>query len=88
LKGERIVGELGGQLENRTALKIWRLASLCLMRCLWRERNARSFEDLGNGLLKLKKLMSQFLYTWRVAWNSLPVFNFSKFLEFCSFSIL
>jgi hypothetical protein len=34
-----------GQLSNRCALYIWRLVPLCVMLCLWRERNARSFED-------------------------------------------
>jgi hypothetical protein len=42
------VGELlvswRGQLRYRTALEIWRLAYLCLMWCIWRERNTRSFE--------------------------------------------
>jgi hypothetical protein len=71
------------------ALKIWRLVPLCLTRCLWRERNARNFEDRENGLLELKKMMLQSLYTWRVAHNSLFVVNFSEFLEFCySLSIL
>jgi hypothetical protein len=34
---------LGGwreQLENRIALRIWRITLLCLMWCIWRERNA------------------------------------------------
>jgi hypothetical protein len=74
-----------GQLGNRTALKMWRLAPLCLMWCIWRERNARSFEDRETVMLELKKMMLQSLYTWRVAWNSLLVSNFSEFLEFCFF---
>ena len=75
-KGERIVGELEGTIGKHIALKIWRLVPLCLMRCLWRERNARSFEDRENGLLELKKMMLQsLLYTWRVAHNSLFVFQ-------------
>jgi hypothetical protein len=35
-------------------------------------------------MLELKKMMVQSLYTWRVAWSSLPISNFSEFLEFCS----
>jgi hypothetical protein len=32
-----------------------------------------SFEDRENGLLEMKKGMSQSLYTWRMGWNNLPV---------------
>jgi hypothetical protein len=67
---------------------MWRLALLCLVWCLWIERNARSFEDRETVLLELKKMMLLSLYTWRVAWNSLLLSNFSEFLEFCSFLIL
>jgi hypothetical protein len=38
-------------------------------------------------MLELKKMMFQSLQTWRIAWNSLLVSNFSEFLKFCSFSI-
>ena len=75
------------KLGNRNALNRWRLAPLCLMWCLWREWNAKGFEDCDNGLLEIKKMMLQSLYIWRVAWNSLPVFNFFEFLELCSFSL-
>ena len=50
------------------------------MSCLWQERNAQSFDERENGLLDLKKLVLQTLYTWRVAWHT-----FSKFLALCSF---
>jgi hypothetical protein len=68
-----------GQLGNRNALKIWRLAHLCIMWCLRREWNVRSFEDREKKLLEMKKKMLQSVYAWRVALNSLPFSNFSKF---------
>jgi hypothetical protein len=73
-----------GQLGNRNALKIWKLAVWCLTCFVWREQNVKSFEDYENRLLELKKTMLQSFYTWRVAWNSFPVSSFSEFLEFCS----
>lgn len=76
-----------GQLEHRTVLKMWRLATLCLMWCLWRKRNTRNFEDRETVTLELKKMMFQSLYTWRVAWNNLSISNFSEFLDFC-YSVL
>jgi hypothetical protein len=39
-------------------------------------------EDLG--WIETKKMVLQSLYIWRVAWNSLPISNFSEFLELCS----
>jgi hypothetical protein len=36
----------GGQDERGTIMGIWRLAPLCLMWCLWRQGNARSFKDV------------------------------------------
>ncbi len=62
---------------RRNILEVWRLASLCLMWGIWREWNARSFEDHDIVMLEMKKMMLQSLYTWRVAWNSLHVSNFS-----------
>jgi len=69
---------------NRLALHLWRMAPLCLMWCLWRERNARTFDNCENGLLNLKKLVLQTLYSWRVAWNTLFVSTFFEFLDLCS----
>jgi hypothetical protein len=50
------LGGWRGQLGNRLALHIWRMIPLCVMWCLWRERNARSFEDHESGMIELKKL--------------------------------
>jgi len=62
------------------------MAPLCWMWCFWRVRNARSFDDCENGLLDLKKLVLQTLYTWRVAWNTLSVSTFfSEVLALCYF---
>jgi hypothetical protein len=44
---------------------------------IWREWNARSFEDYEIIMRERKEMMFQSLYTWRVAWNSLLVSKFS-----------
>jgi len=77
-----LLGSWRGQLGNRNALIISRLAPLCLVWCLWREWNTMSIEDHENGLLNMKKMMLQSLYIWRVAWNSFPISNFSDFFFF------
>lgn len=38
------------------------MAPLCLMWCLWREQNARGFENCETGLINLKKLVIQMLF--------------------------
>jgi hypothetical protein len=59
-----LLGSWRGQLGNYNVLNIWRLAPLCLMWNLWRERNTRSFDDPENGLLELKKMMLHTLYIY------------------------
>ena len=66
---------------DKSIIGILYLLDLCLMWCLWKERNKKSFEDHENWLLEMKKTMLQSPYIWRVACNNLPVFNFSEFLE-------
>jgi hypothetical protein len=52
-----MLGSWRGQKGNRTSIQIWRMAPLCLMWCVWRERNARCFEDCETGLSNLKRKM-------------------------------
>jgi hypothetical protein len=54
------------------------------MWCLWRERNAQSFEDRELGLMDLKKRVMQTLFSWRVLWHPLQVITLVEFLEFCA----
>ena len=49
------MGSWRAQRGNRTVLQIWRMAPLCVMWCLWRQRNAQSFEDHELGIIELKK---------------------------------
>jgi hypothetical protein len=79
-----LLGCWRGQLGNREVLHLWRLVPLCLMWCLWHERNARSFDDREIGMLELKRLMLQTLYIWRVAWNTTHVSTFSEFIHYLS----
>jgi hypothetical protein len=41
----------GGHSQSAT---VWKMVPLCLLWCLWRERNARCFEDLERSLEELK----------------------------------
>jgi hypothetical protein len=58
--GDRDVGEIEmlgswrGQRGNRLLVSIWRIASLCLLWCLWKKLNARNFEDCETSSIDLK----------------------------------
>ena len=58
---------------------IWNLVSLCLMWCIWKERNRRTFEDLDISKDHLLAIFSGSLFDWARAWgltssDSLPLF--------------
>jgi hypothetical protein len=54
------------------------------MWCVWKERNARCFEDCETGLMNLKKLVMQTLFMWRENLHSMFECSFSEFLDRCS----
>lgn len=80
---ERDVGSWRGQKGNRTLMPIWRMAPLCLMWCIWRDRNTRNFEDCEIGLINLKKLVIQTMFMWRVKIQSMSECSYSDFLDMC-----
>ena len=58
---------------------IWNLALLCLMWCIWRESNWRTFEEMESSGDQLLASLSGALYDWSRAWgltssDSLPLF--------------
>ena len=73
------LGSWRGQRGNHTIMHIWRMAPLCVMWCLWREMNTRSFEDYELGLIELKKKMLQTLFSWRVLWHLLQDLMLAEF---------
>jgi hypothetical protein len=63
------------------AKEAWRLAPLCLLWCIWRERNARLFEDVETSMVKLRKRLLNTLYIWIASHHSLNVFTYVDFLK-------
>jgi hypothetical protein len=79
-----MLGSWRGQKGNRTLIQIWSMAPLCLMWCVWRERNARCFEDCETGLSNLKRKMLQMLFMWRDRIKLMHECSFFDFLDRCS----
>jgi len=63
------------------AKEAWRLAPLCLLWCIWRERNARLFEDVETSVVELRKRLLNTLYIWIASHYSLNVFTYVDFLK-------
>jgi hypothetical protein len=81
------LGSWKRQKGNRIVIQIWRMTPLCVMWCLWREKNARNFEEHEHEIIELKKRVLQTLFSWRVLWHSSQVSTLAKFLDlYASFS--
>ena len=59
-----------GKFARHRHIHVWRLVPHCLIWCIWRERNARSFEGCERSLLEIKSL---FLHT---LWMERGLFSF------------
>jgi hypothetical protein len=65
---------------SRSAV-VWKMIPLCLMWCIWRERNIRCFED---SLRSFEKICHYFLFTlsiWTAGWLASTVISFPDFLS-------
>ena len=52
------------------------ISAVCLMWCLWRERNARQFEGCERRIADLKHIVLNTLFDWVSALGSLPCSTF------------
>jgi hypothetical protein len=59
---------------------VWKMVPLCIMWCLWSERNERFFEDSERSLEDLLHFFFITLFTWTAAWLAPRVLSFSDFL--------
>jgi hypothetical protein len=66
------------------AKEAWQLAPLCLLWCIWRERNARLFEDVETSTVELQKRLLNTLYIWIASHHSLNDFTYVDFLKLFS----
>ena len=55
---------------------IWNAVPHCLMWCIWRERNLRTFEESETSIADLKLLFFQTLFEWLQATNFSPLLLF------------
>jgi hypothetical protein len=68
---------IGGRSQS---VVVWKMIPLCLMWCLWSERNVRCFEDSTRTLEELIHFFYFTLFTWTAACLAPLVISFSDFL--------
>ena len=66
---------------------IWRVVPHCVMWCIWRERNARHFEDCELTIPELKLLFFQTLYEWVVSLGCFSLDFLVELIDICTFLI-
>ena len=59
---------------------VWEMVPLCIVWCLWLERNERCFEDSERSLEELTAFFFYTLYTWTAAWLAPLVISYLDFL--------
>jgi hypothetical protein len=72
---------MGGRARSAV---VWKMVPLCIMWCIWRERNDRCFEDKSRSHEELLHLFFFTLFTWTEGWLAPQVISFSDFLSFFS----
>ena len=75
---------------GKNASYIWNLVPLCLMWCIWRERNRRTPEDLDRSEDQMLALFSGSLFDWARLGDShlVTLFLFSLALFLCNLCFL
>jgi hypothetical protein len=43
---------------------VWKMIPLCLVWCIWKERNVRCFEDSSRSFVEILRYFLFTLYTW------------------------
>ena len=66
-------------------LAVWRMVPHCVMWCLWRERNARHFEDCERSVVDLKLLFFQTLYEWVYSLGLFSINSTMDLIDLCCF---
>ena len=71
-----------GNLGGHRNIDIWRVVAHCLMWCIWRECDARSFEDYESTIVELKLLFFRTLFD---SVSSRGSFSFMSLLDLLDF---
>ena len=65
--------------------EIWKAIPYCLMWCIWRQRNARSFEGCEKSVVDPKLSLLKSSFEWMTASGPYSFSNFIEMLDCCNF---
>ena len=74
-----------GQYQNAV---IWRAVPHCVLWCLWRERNARTFEGCETSVVDLKLHFYRLLLDWLSVTGLFNFTNVIDLIDSCSFELV
>ena len=74
-----------GKRGNSESGAIWKAVPHCLMRCLWRERNSRTFSGEEQSVPMLKLSFLNTLFEWLKASHLISAHSVAEMLDNCSF---
>ena len=74
-----------GRFGSHRNSHIWMVIPNCLMCCIRREKNIRSFEDTESSMLDLKLFLFRTLLDWLSAMRNLSLFSIVDLLDLCNF---
>jgi hypothetical protein len=66
-------------------MAILRMVPHCVIWCLWRERNARLFEDCESSMVDIKLLFFQTLYAWVNSVGVSSINSITELIDHCCF---
>ncbi|KAG6709852.1 hypothetical protein I3842_06G153600 [Carya illinoinensis] len=71
-----------GFVGSQSSVAVWKMNPLCLIWCLWLERNGRCFEDRERSMGELREFFFSTLCFWAKALVGMEIFmiGFSRFL--------
>ena len=74
-----------GWLGRHNSLLVWKMVPHCLIWCLWRERNARHFEDSKRTIIELKLFFFHTPFNWVVGSRVFSIHSILELIDLCTF---
>ena len=83
-KVSEVLASWPGKFGRHQNIGLWRFVPHCLFWCLWRERNARYFEDCKRSILDIKFFFFCTLLEWSLVLPSYSYFSLPDLIDHCN----
>ena len=74
-----------GKFRRHRNIDFWKLVPYCLIWCIWRERNATSFEGCECSMLEIKYIFLHTLFDWSLIFSHFSCSSLHVLLDRCNF---